>query len=65
MTTVHTMTNDQNLLDLAHRDSGRARAAPSTSSRFHGSGRGIGLVLPEDGGKSHGMACGYPSETDR
>ncbi len=62
MTTVHSYTNDQNLLDLQHRDLRRARAAainlvPSTT----GAAKAIGLVLPKLDGKLDGMAIRVPT----
>lgn len=57
MTTVHSYTNDQRILDLPHKDFRRARAAalsmiPSTT----GAAKAIGLVLPELKGKLDGFA---------
>lgn len=57
MTTVHSYTNDQRILDLPHSDLRRARAAalsmiPSTT----GAAKAIGLVLPELKGKLDGFA---------
>ncbi len=62
MTTIHSYTNDQNLLDLQHRDLRRARAAainmvPSTT----GAAKAIGLVLPNLAGKLDGMAIRVPT----
>ena len=62
MTTVHSYTNDQNLLDLQHRDLRRARAAainivPSTT----GAAKAIGLVLPRLAGKLDGIAIRVPT----
>jgi glyceraldehyde 3-phosphate dehydrogenase len=62
MTTIHSYTNDQNLLDLAHRDLRRARAAainmvPSTT----GAAKAIGLVLPRLAGKLDGLAIRVPT----
>ncbi len=62
MTTVHSYTNDQNLLDLQHRDLRRARAAainivPSTT----GAAKAIGLVLPNLAGKLDGIAIRVPT----
>lgn len=61
MTTVHSYTNDQQVLDLPHKDLRRARAAaeniiPSTT----GAAKAIGLVLPELKGKLNGMAMRVP-----
>lgn len=57
MTTVHSYTNDQQVLDLPHKDLRRARAAaeniiPSTT----GAAKAVALVLPELKGKLNGMA---------
>lgn len=57
MTTIHSYTNDQRILDLPHKDLRRARAAavsmiPSTT----GAAKAIGLVLPELQGKLDGFA---------
>ncbi len=57
MTTVHSYTNDQRILDLPHKDLRRARAAaismiPSTT----GAAKAIGLVLPELKGKLDGFS---------
>ena len=62
MTTIHSYTNDQNLLDLQHRDLRRARAAainmvPSTT----GAAKAIGLVLPGLAGKLDGLAIRVPT----
>jgi glyceraldehyde 3-phosphate dehydrogenase len=62
MTTVHSYTNDQNLLDLPHKDLRRARAAalsmiPSTT----GAAKAIGLVIPELKGKLDGTAIRVPT----
>ena len=64
MTTVHSYTNDQNILDQVHSDPRRARAAAQniipTST---GAARAVGLVLPELNGKIHGMAMRVPTPT--
>jgi glyceraldehyde 3-phosphate dehydrogenase len=62
MTTIHSYTNDQRILDLPHSDLRRARAAavamiPTTT----GAARAIGLVLPELKGKLDGMAIRVPT----
>ncbi len=62
MTTVHAYTNDQNILDLPHKDLRRARAAgvsiiPTTT----GAAKATGLVLPEVKGKIDGMAMRVPT----
>ncbi|MGO9344428.1 MAG: type I glyceraldehyde-3-phosphate dehydrogenase [Acidimicrobiales bacterium] len=61
MTTVHAMTNDQNLLDLAHRDLRRARAAPlNIVPASTGAARATGLVLPAMAGHLDGTALRVP-----
>jgi len=62
MTTVHSYTNDQRILDLPHRDLRRARAAaqniiPTTT----GAAKAIGLVIPELEGKMHGISVRVPT----
>jgi glyceraldehyde 3-phosphate dehydrogenase len=62
MTTVHSYTNDQQILDLPHKDLRRARAAavsiiPTTT----GAAKATGLVLPEVKGKIDGMAMRVPT----
>ncbi len=62
MTTVHSYTNDQQILDLPHKDLRRARAAaesiiPTTT----GAARAVSLVLPELQGKLNGMAIRVPT----
>lgn len=62
MTTVHSYTNDQQILDLPHKDLRRARAAaesiiPTTT----GAARAVALVLPELEGKLNGMAIRVPT----
>ena len=66
MTTVHAYTNDQNLLDLPHKDLRRARAAaqnivPASS----GAARATGLVLPAMQGRLDGAALRVPVATGR
>lgn len=61
MTTVHAFTNDQQILDLPHKDLRRARAAsesiiPTTT----GAARAVALVLPELKGKLNGFAMRVP-----
>src|SRR5690606_22202791 len=62
MTTVHAYTNDQQLLDLPHKDYRRARAAAEniipTST---GAAKAVALVLPELKGKLNGMAMRVPT----
>jgi glyceraldehyde 3-phosphate dehydrogenase len=62
MTTVHSYTNDQSILDLPHKDLRRARAAavsiiPTTT----GAAKATGLVLPAVKGKIDGMAMRVPT----
>jgi glyceraldehyde 3-phosphate dehydrogenase len=62
MTTVHSYTNDQRLLDLPHKDMRRARAAalsiiPTTT----GAARTVGKVIPELAGKLDGFALRVPT----
>ncbi len=61
MTTVHAFTNDQNLLDLPHRDLRRARAAAiNIVPASTGAARATGLVLPEMKGRLDGTALRVP-----
>jgi glyceraldehyde 3-phosphate dehydrogenase len=62
MTTVHSYTNDQRILDLPHKDLRRARAAavsmiPTTT----GAAKATGLVLPEVAGRIDGLAIRVPT----
>ena len=62
MTTVHSYTNDQKILDLPHKDLRRGRAAgvsmiPTTT----GAAKAVAQVLPELKGKLHGMAVRVPT----
>ena len=62
MTTVHSYTNDQQILDLPHKDLRRARAAalsiiPTTT----GAAKATGLVLPEVQGKIDGVSLRVPT----
>ena len=64
MTTVHSYTNDQRILDLPHKDLRRARSAglsiiPTTT----GAAKAIGLVIPELDGKMNGLAMRVPTPT--
>lgn len=62
MTTVHAYTNDQNLLDLPHKDMRRARAAAmSIIPTSTGAAKAVGEVLPELKGKLDGMAMRVPT----
>jgi glyceraldehyde 3-phosphate dehydrogenase len=62
MTTIHSYTNDQRILDLPHKDLRRARAAalsmiPTTT----GAAKAVGLVLPHLKGRLDGMAIRVPT----
>src|SRR5215467_7719325 len=62
MTTVHSYTNDQRLLDLPHDDLRRARAAAlSIIPTSTGAAKAIGLVLPELKGKLDGISLRVPT----
>jgi glyceraldehyde 3-phosphate dehydrogenase len=61
MTTVHAFTNDQNLLDLPHKDLRRARAASvNIIPASTGAARATGLVLPSMKGRLDGCALRVP-----
>jgi glyceraldehyde 3-phosphate dehydrogenase len=61
MTTCHAYTNDQRILDLAHRDLRRSRAcALSIIPTTTGAATAIGLVIPELAGKLNGVALRVP-----
>jgi glyceraldehyde 3-phosphate dehydrogenase len=62
VTTIHSYTNDQRILDLPHKDLRRARAAamsmiPTTT----GAAKAVGLVIPDLNGKLNGMAIRVPT----
>ena len=64
MTTIHSYTNDQRILDLAHKDPRRSRAAalniiPTTT----GAAKAVSLVIPELKGKFDGYALRVPTPT--
>lgn len=62
MTTVHSYTNDQVLLDFAHKDLRRARAAAvSMIPSSTGAAKAIGLVLPALKGKLNGLSIRVPT----
>ena len=62
MTTVHSYTNDQNILDQLHKDLQRARAAAmSMIPSSTGAAKAIGLVLPELKGKLDGVSIRVPT----
>ncbi|MBL8862601.1 MAG: type I glyceraldehyde-3-phosphate dehydrogenase [Planctomycetes bacterium] len=61
MTTIHAYTNDQNILDLPHKDLRRARAAAlSIIPTSTGAAKAIAEVLPKLKGKLHGVAMRVP-----
>jgi len=64
MTTIHSYTNDQQILDLPHKDLRRARAAalsiiPTTT----GAAKATSLVIPEVKGRSTASRCASPPPT--
>jgi glyceraldehyde 3-phosphate dehydrogenase len=62
MTTVHSYTNDQQILDLPHKDLRRARAAAvSIIPTSTGAAKATGLVIPEVKGKIDGVALRVPT----
>lgn len=62
MTTIHSYTNDQNILDLPHKDMRRARAAAlSIIPTSTGAAKAVGLVLSELKGKLNGYALRVPT----
>lgn len=64
MTTIHSYTNDQSILDLPHSDLRRARsAAISQIPTTTGAAKAVGKVIPELNGKMDGMAIRVPTPT--
>ena len=64
MTTIHSYTNDQRILDQLHKDLRRARAgALSMIPTTTGAARAVGRVLPELNGKLDGMSVRVPTAT--
>jgi len=64
MTTVHSYTNDQNILDLPHKDLRRARAAAvNIIPTSTGAARAIGTIIPELKGKLDGTSLRVPTPT--
>ncbi len=62
MTTVHSYTNDQEILDLPHKDLRRGRAAAlSMIPTSTGAAKAVGLVLPELKGKFDGISVRVPT----
>ena len=64
MTTIHSYTNDQKLLDLPHKDLRRARAAAlNIVPTSTGATKAIGKIIPELKGKLNGIALRVPTPT--
>jgi glyceraldehyde 3-phosphate dehydrogenase len=64
MTTIHSYTNDQRILDQQHKDLRRARSASlSLIPTSTGAAKAISLVMPELKGKLHGFAIRVPTPT--
>ena len=62
MTTIHSYTNDQRILDLPHKDLRRARAAAlSMIPTSTGAAKAVGLVIPDLKGKLHGTSIRVPT----
>ncbi len=62
MTTIHSYTNDQNVLDFPHKDLRRARAAAiNMIPTSTGAAKAIGLVMPELKGKLDGYSMRVPT----
>jgi glyceraldehyde 3-phosphate dehydrogenase len=64
MTTIHSYTNDQRILDLPHKDLRRARAAAlNLIPTSTGAAKALGLVVPAVQGKLNGFAIRVPTPT--
>ncbi|MCL5408631.1 MAG: type I glyceraldehyde-3-phosphate dehydrogenase [Candidatus Omnitrophica bacterium] len=64
MTTIHSYTNDQHILDLPHKDLRRARAAAISSiPTTTGAAKAIGKVLPQLNGRMDGLSIRVPTST--
>ena len=64
MSTIHSYTNDQAILDVRHSDLRRARAAAmNIIPTSTGAARAVGVVMPELNGKLHGIAFRVPTAT--
>ncbi|MBM3926625.1 MAG: type I glyceraldehyde-3-phosphate dehydrogenase [SAR202 cluster bacterium] len=64
MSTIHSYTNDQRILDTIHEDMRRARAAAiNIIPTSTGAAKAVSLVLPELKGKLHGVAFRVPTST--
>lgn len=62
MTTIHSYTNDQNVLDVKHKDIRRARAAAiNMIPTSTGAAKAIGKIIPELNGKLNGIAIRVPT----
>ncbi len=62
MTTIHSYTNDQNVLDVKHKDLRRARAAAlNMIPTSTGAAKAIGVIIPELNGKINGVAIRVPT----
>lgn len=62
MTTIHSYTNDQNILDVKHKDIRRARAAAiNMIPTSTGAAKAIGKIIPELNGKLNGIAIRVPT----
>ena len=64
MSTIHAYTNDQKVLDVAHEDLRRSRAAAmNIIPTSTGAAKAVGLVIPELQGRLHGVAFRVPTST--
>lgn len=64
MTTIHSYTNDQGVLDVGHKDLRRARAAAiNMIPTSTGAAKAVGIVMPELAGKLTGLAIRVPTPT--
>ena len=64
MSTIHSYTNDQKILDQVHEDLRRARAASmNIIPTSTGAAKAVGVVMPELNGKIHGVAFRVPTPT--
>ena len=62
LTTVHSYTNDQRVLDLPHKDLRRARGSSTKYNSYnHRCGKAVGIVIPELKGKLDGIALRVPT----
>ncbi len=64
ITTIHAVTNGQNILDVGHKDLRRARAAyENMIPTSTGAAKAVGIVLPQLAGKLNGLAVRVPTPT--